>query len=513
MSGDGDPSETKAHAAYEAYDDARAVVRLFQCSQCSYPLRDPMTLPCGNSLCKPCLPPLYKRENITYPLIDGRSEGFLCPFKGCGLEHSVGDCGTDVTLNKIMHVIKAYIAQHQTESPKVSLLLEEKLDWPSVRDSSIDVMPRSRVLQGGRILATYVLADMGELHYQSDVAYTPVGTSIEESTIRELDIATLSALKEVVQAELECQVCYQVMLDPLTTTCGHTFCRKCFARAMDHANYCPMCRRRLPLLPSVVSEPSNKRVTFLLQHLLNDLLEARRAVADQEDSVDEEGHLPLFPCTLAYPQMPTFLHIFEPRYRLMIRRVMDNGSRKFGMLMYRPYTPPSGAPQYMPYGTVLYVERLEMLPDGRSLIETRGLYKFRVIEASLVDGYFVGKVQRIDDIPVHEEEIMESRETSTAAPPDADEQTQLQHLSTQRLLDMCLGFVEQARSQSAQWLHQRVLAAYGQPPSDPAVFPYWLASVLPIAQTEKYTLLPATSVRERLKITASWIQRLERARQ
>ena len=191
---------------------------------------------------------------------------------------------------------------------------------------------------------------------------------------------------------------------------------------------------------------------------------------------------------------------------------MENGSRKFGMLMYQPYTPPPGEPQYMPYGTVLYIERLEMLPDGRSLIETRGLYRFRVIEASLLDGYLVGKVQRIDDIPVHEEEVIESRETSTAAPPDADEQTQIQHLSTQRLLDMSLEFVEQARSQSAQWLHHRVLAAYGQPPSDPAVFPYWLASVLPIAQTEKYTLLPATSVRERLKITASWVQRLERAR-
>ncbi|KAK5199109.1 hypothetical protein LTR99_001149 [Exophiala xenobiotica] len=512
MSGDGDPSETKARGAYDAHDDARAIVKLFQCSQCSYPLRDPMTLPCGNSLCKPCLPPLYKRENITYPLVEGRSEGFLCPFKGCGLEHSAGDCGTDVTLNKIMQGIKTYITNCKTDSTAPPLLLEEQLHWPSVRDSAMDVMPRSRVLNGGRIVATYALADMGELHYQSDIAYTRIDSTTEEESIRSLDVTTLATMKEVIQAELECQVCYQVMLDPLTTTCGHTFCRKCFARAMDHANYCPMCRRRLPLLPSVVGEPSNKRISFLIQHVLTDQLAARMVIAEQEDAIDEEAQLPLFPCTLAYPQMPTFLHIFEPRYRLMIRRAMTSGSRKFGMLMYRQYGVAPGQPPFMPYGTVLFIERIELLPDGRSLIETRGLYRFRVIEASMHDGYFVGRVQRIDDIPVHEEEFIESQETSTTVPPDADEHAQIQHMPTQHLLEAAVEFVERARNESARWLHQRVLAAYGEPPSDPAVFPYWLASVLPIAEGEKYSLLPATSVRERLKITVEWVQRLERAR-
>ncbi|KAK5256501.1 hypothetical protein LTR40_010266, partial [Exophiala xenobiotica] len=235
-------------------------------------------------------------------------------------------------------------------------------------------------------------------------------------------------------------------------------------------------------------------------------------IAEQEDAIDEEAQLPLFPCTLAYPQMPTFLHIFEPRYRLMIRRAMTSGSRKFGMLMYRQYGVAPGQPPFMPYGTVLFIERIELLPDGRSLIETRGLYRFRVIEASMHDGYFVGRVQRIDDIPVHEEEFIESQETSTTVPPDADEHAQIQHMPTQHLLEAAVEFVERARNESARWLHQRVLAAYGEPPSDPAVFPYWLASVLPIAEGEKYSLLPATSVRERLKITVEWVQRLERAR-
>jgi Lon protease-like protein len=470
-----------------------------------------MTLPCGSSLCKPCLPPLYKRENITYPHFEGRAEGFICPFKDCGLEHSLGDCGTDVTLNKILCVVKGCMEQYKADSPELPLLLEEKLDLPRVVDSAMDFMPRSRVLLGGRIVASYILADMGELNYHSDLSYTAVDAD-STKPIRALDVAVLETLQETARSELECQVCYQVMLDPLTTSCGHTFCRKCFARAMDHAHVCPMCRRGLPVFPNTSAEPSNKRITYLLQHLLPEILATRIETSHQEDAIDEQTRLPLFPCTLAYPQMPTFLHIFEPRYRLMIRRAVNSGSRKFGMLMYRQGGPLPGQSDFMPYGTVLFIERLELLPDGRSLIETRGMYRFRVIDTSILDGYLVGEVQRIDDIPVHEEESIEAQETSSVPSTADEDEAQLQQMSTQRLLEYASDFVEQARSKSARWLHQRVLAAYGQPPSDPAVFPYWLASVLPISESEKYLLLPTTSVRERLKIIARWIQRLEAAR-
>ena len=104
------------------------------------------------------------------------------------------------------------------------------------------------------------------------------------------------------------------------------------------------------------------------------------------------------------------------------------------------------------------------------------------------------------------------RSATVSLPLTEDPVEQLHRLPTQLLLDHALQFIANARARSARWLHQRVLDAYGQPPSDPALFPYWFASVLPIAEEEKYQLLPATSVRERLKITARWIQRLEAAR-
>lgn len=44
---------------------------------------------------------------------------------------------------------------------------------------------------------------------------------------------------------IECPVCYNVMEQPVTTTCGHTFCRCCIKRTMQSRNMCPLCSSSL----------------------------------------------------------------------------------------------------------------------------------------------------------------------------------------------------------------------------------------------------------------------------
>ncbi|KAH3843222.1 hypothetical protein DPMN_116733 [Dreissena polymorpha] len=46
---------------------------------------------------------------------------------------------------------------------------------------------------------------------------------------------------------------------------------------------------------------------------------------------DKEHDIPIFVCTLGFPNVPCPLHIFEPRYRLMVRQCMESGRRQFGM--------------------------------------------------------------------------------------------------------------------------------------------------------------------------------------
>lgn len=496
----------------DAHRDARAIVRLVQCSICSLPLRLPVTLPCGNSLCRPCLPESHRREYITYPMTESRQHGFTCPFEGCGVEHSLGDCNQDVTLSKVMERISIEVARSRRLNVDTPTLLEEyPLRGNGAEVPTLSYAPRSRTLNGGRLLSTYTMVELGELEFSSEVSYKPLSALGDD--YHQLDNALLDQLKESARNELECQVCYGLMLDPVTTTCGHSFCRKCVARVLDHSRLCPICRSTLLMRPGVQQEPSNKRLSQLLLQLCPDQIASRLEAATQEESNSQDGrNVPLFPCTLAFPGIPTFLYIFEPRYRLMIRRALESGDRKFGMLMYNRRGLPQGdlgITQFTLFGTLLQIISVEMLPDGRSLIETRGVSRFRVKEWSMLDGYIVGNLERHDDVSLAEEEQLEAAEMSRSAGQANDLIAQLDRTSTSDLLNIGTQFVTRMRAASAPWLREQVIVSYGPPPNDPAMFPYWFASILPIADEEKYKLLSTTSVRERLKITARWIRRIE----
>lgn len=511
-----DPAVTSnPSSTVNPHRDARAIVRLVQCSQCSLPFRMPLTLPCGNSLCRTCLPELHLRTGVTYPMTANRQEGFTCPFKECGKDHSLGDCSQDVTLAKVVDRVSIEVAHARPLTSHTPTLLDERPRWRNVVDSSKELRhPASRILNGGRLVATYTMAEIGELKYDSEVAYQTMSPSGDDN--EDLDITMLAHLKEATKTELDCQVCYALMLDPLTTTCGHTFCRKCVARVLDHSTMCPVCRRDLPMPPGVRSIPGNKTLTKILNSLCPDLVDARAEAAAQEEVPMLGGkNVPLFVCTLAYPSMPTFLHIFEPRYRLMIRRAIDNGDGKFGMLMYNRRAVPQGnlgPVEFLQYGTLVHINGIEYMPDGRSLVETRGISRFRVKDWDMLDGYVVGNIERLDDISLAEEEQVEATETTGPAPNEHDLISQIDYMSTQELLRIGTDFIARMRAASAPWLHEGVLASYGPPPDDPALFPYWFASILPIGEEEKYKLIPTTSVRERLKITARWVRGIEAQR-
>lgn len=497
------------------HKDARAIVRLIQCSQCSLPLRNPLTLPCGNSLCRTCLPELHMRAHISFPATPTRQQGFTCPFDTCRKDHSLGDCSQDVTLAKVMERVSIEVARRRPLTTDTPILLDECPKWRNVVDGSKEKEePGSRILNGGRLLATYTMAEIGELKFDSEVTYQTMSPAVDN--FEHLDIAMLSHLKEATKSELDCQVCYALMLDPLTTTCGHTFCRKCVARVLDHSTMCPICRRDLPMPPGVRDVPGNHRLSNLLLGLCPELVALRAETAAQEEIAMEGGkNVPLFICTLAYPSMPTFLYIFEPRYRLMIRRAIESGDRKFGMLMYNrrgEVQGELGATQFMEHGTLLHINSMELMPDGRSLIECRGISRFLVKDWGHLDGYIVGSTQRIDDISYAEEEQIEASESTGPAPRQNDIVGQLDHMSTLELLRISTDFITKMQAASAPWLHERVIAAYGSQPDEPALFPYWFASILPISEQEKYKLIPTRSVRERLKITAKWVRRIEAQR-
>ena len=64
--------------------------------------------------------------------------------------------------------------------------------------------------------------------------------------------------------------------------------------------------------------------------------------------------VPIFVCTMAFPTIPCPLHVFEPRYRLMIRRSMETGTKQFGMCIA------DDLKGFADYGCMLEVSRCEV---------------------------------------------------------------------------------------------------------------------------------------------------------
>jgi len=120
---------------------------------------------------------------------------------------------------------------------------------------------------------------------------------------------------------------------------------------------------------------------------------AERMRSIESDERDSRLDTPIFVCALAFPHMPTILHVFEPRYRLMLRRCIESGTPRFGMVL-----PARGAGNgvagVLEYGTMLDIKSIQMLPDGRSMVEAMGSHRFRLLEKGSLDGYTVGRVER-----------------------------------------------------------------------------------------------------------------------
>jgi len=91
------------------------------------------------------------------------------------------------------------------------------------------------------------------------------------------------------------------------------------------------------------------------------------------------------------------LHIFEPRYRLLIRRCIEH-QRPFGIVLIRSGNEVGAGAEPYDVGTEAKIVAESPLPDGRSYIVTRGERRFAV-ESLVADAepYLMGRVRYLDE--------------------------------------------------------------------------------------------------------------------
>jgi Lon protease-like protein len=88
--------------------------------------------------------------------------------------------------------------------------------------------------------------------------------------------------------------------------------------------------------------------------------------------------LPQFPLGLVlFPSMILPLHVFEPRYRVMVQRVLD-GDGRFGVVLIERGSDVGGGDVRSSFGTVAKVLEAEQFSDGRWVLTTVGVERFKV---------------------------------------------------------------------------------------------------------------------------------------
>ena len=105
--------------------------------------------------------------------------------------------------------------------------------------------------------------------------------------------------------------------------------------------------------------------------------------------------LPLFPLpdVVLFPQEVLPLHIFEPRYRMLLRTVMAE-DRRFGVVRWDPQQQ-----RLADVGCCAEIIHCQTQDDDRSNIVTLGQQRFRVLDIVREAPFRVGLVSWIEDAP------------------------------------------------------------------------------------------------------------------
>ncbi|XP_039546753.1 LON peptidase N-terminal domain and RING finger protein 2-like [Pimephales promelas] len=189
--------------------------------------------------------------------------------------------------------------------------------------------------------------------------------------------------------------------------------------------------------------------------------------------------VPIFVCTMAFPTIPCPLHVFEPRYRLMIRRSMETGTKQFGMCIADELK------GFADHGCMLEVRDVKFFPDGRSVVDTIGIARFKVLSHGQRDGYHTAKIEYLEDKKVEGEELTELLKLHDS------------------VYDQAMAWFTSLKDD----MKNQIISHFGQLPakdSDPQGNPsgpawcWWLLAVLPLENKAQLTILAMTTLKDRL---------------
>ncbi|KAL1117124.1 hypothetical protein AAG570_004452 [Ranatra chinensis] len=310
----------------------------------------------------------------------------------------------------------------------------------------------------------------------------------------------LELRSECIEAsDFDCVLCCRTLWKPVTTPCGHTYCSSCLQRSLDYSSNCPLCMT--PLTEYLTS--GEKCVTQFLETALLVGLPvdyANRLMLDRAEvsSLAYSPDLPVFVCTTAFPTVSCPLFVFEPRYRLMIRRAVETGAGRFGMAACVKLPNGTKSCRYADYGTELEIRDWMLMNDGCSILSNVGMRRFRVTCRGERDGYDTARVEYFTDEPIPRSSLAE--------------------IAT--LHDQVMSSGRQWFNRMSADLKGEILRTFGDMPAlerdwyklrDGPAWAWWLVAILPLGPQLQVSILATTCLEKRLRAIDKTLRHLEEA--
>lgn len=114
--------------------------------------------------------------------------------------------------------------------------------------------------------------------------------------------------------------------------------------------------------------------------------------------------LPLFPIeTVLFPYAPMQIHVFEPRYREMMRTCIEH-DRPFGIVLLRSGNVVGGPAEPYMVGTAVRIVQVHTYEDGRLDVQVQGERRFRIRRIDDSRPYLVGEVEPVIELEVEDNE-------------------------------------------------------------------------------------------------------------
>ena len=173
---------------------------------------------------------------------------------------------------------------------------------------------------------------------------------------------------------VQCPVCLDTLCLPVTTPCGHNFCAVCLNNCLKRQKTCPVCRS---VCAFEVTELAVNTVLAEICESLNPEKYTKRVLESNKQMREWKASVPIFFYnSYEFPGTRISLHLFEARYKIMVKRIVHT-SRKFIFL-----------PNFVNYkparndiGVLCEVTKCEILPDGRAMVSAKCTGRIKIVDS------------------------------------------------------------------------------------------------------------------------------------